>query len=232
MLHYFSFPSPNCLKAAIMLEECALTYRVHHVDILSGAQFDRAYLRLNPNNKVPALVDEAANGGPVTLFESGAILEYLAEKTGRFFPAERRWDVKTWLYWQMAGLGPMAGQAHHFRAFAGEHVPYAIKRYTDEVNRLYGVLDRRLENRDYIADELSIADFACWPWISHHERQGQALPDFPNIDRWYRAIGEREGVQRAVAKGAEQAAPKEAYKFLYGQTASSAEKISREKSEP
>ncbi len=203
-----------------MLEETGLPYQFHHVDILAGDQFTPAFLAISPNNKIPALADDIP-AGRVSLFESGAILEYLGEKSGLFFPAEKRWVIKAWLYWQVGGLGPMAGQAHHFRKFAPEKSAYAIKRYTDEVNRLYGVLDRRLQGRDYIAGDISIADFACWPWVRHHEWQGQNLADFANVKRWYEAISIRDGVNRAIALGEEKMAPKEAYSVLYGQTAAS-----------
>lgn len=227
MLTFYGFPSPNCLKIAIMLEECGLDYVERPVNILAGEQFSADFLAISPNNKVPALTDETPSG-TTALFESGAILEYLAEKTGRFLGGQDRWTVKQWLYWQMAGLGPMAGQAHHFRAFASENVPYAIKRYTEEVNRLYGVLDRRLQGRAFVAGAVSIADFACWPWIAHHERQGQALAAFSNVQRWFEAIGVREGVGRAVRKGTERQAPLEAYRYLYGQTAETAARVQSE----
>jgi len=161
------------------------------------------------------------------LFESGAILLYLAERTGKFLQADlqSRFQCLTWLFWQVGGLGPMAGQAHHFRAFAPEQVPYAIRRYTDEVNRLYGVLDRALAGRDWIAGEYSIADMACYPWIVPHERQGQALDDFPNVKRWFAAMTARPGVQRGLAHGHERAADAIGHTFLYGQTA---DKVSEE----
>lgn len=211
-----------------MLDECELSCRRIYVDILNGAQFDPAFLAISPNNKVPALVDEA-QGRSVSLFESGAILEYLAEKSGRFLPARRAWEVKAWLHWQVGGLGPMAGQAHHFRKFAPQEIPYAVKRYTDEVNRLYGVLDTRLKGRDFIAGDVSIADFACWPWVRHHEWQGQSLGCFPNVKRWFESIGKRDGVVSALEKNQEIMAPKESYDVLYGQTANSAENFNKEK---
>ena len=172
-LHFF--PSPNGLKVAIMLEECGLEYRLEHVNILRGEQFAADFLRISPNNKIPAMVDEDAPGGPLAIFESGAILQYLADKSGRFLPRDEhgRYAVLQWLYWQIGGLGPMAGQAHHFRAFASEVVPYGITRYTNEVNRLYGVLDRQLAQHEYVAGDYSIADMACWPWVVSHERQGE-----------------------------------------------------------
>jgi GST-like protein len=156
------------------------------------------------------------------MFESGAILLYLAERTGRLLPRDLQGRVRClqWLFWQVGGLGPMAGQAHHFRAFASEQVPYGIKRYTDEVNRLYGVMDRQLAESEYLAGEYSIADIACWPWIVPHERQGQRLADFPQVQRWFEAVGARAAVKRGYALGHERAADQEGHKHLYGQTAS------------
>lgn len=231
MIELHFYPSPNGLKIAMMLEECGLPYRIVEVDILRGAQFAPEFLRISPNNRIPAIVDTAAEGGPLSVFESGAILQYLAEKSGQLLPANPRgrYDVLQWLYWQVGGLGPMAGQAHHFRAFAAEVVPYGIRRYTDEVNRLYGVMDRRLADRPYLAGEYSIADIACWPWIVPHERQGQSLGDFPHVRRWFDAIRERPAVRRAYEKGHERMADAEAYQFLYGQTAQSVENRSRER---
>jgi GST-like protein len=220
-LHFF--PSPNGLKIAIMLEECGLPYRIVEVDILRGEQFRREFTHLSPNNRIPAIVDQDAPGGPLAIFESGAILQYLGEKSGFGLPRElhQRFEVLQWVCWQVAGLGPMAGQAHHFRAFAPEVVPYGIQRYTDEVNRLYGVLDRRLEGREFIAGDYSIADIACWPWIVHHDRQGQRLEDFPQIERWFQAVRDRPAVRRAYDKGHERMADAAAYRYLYGQTAAS-----------
>jgi GST-like protein len=220
-LHFY--PSPNGLKIAIMVEECGLPYRIVEVDILRGAQFAPEFLRLSPNNRIPAIVDQDAPGGPLSIFESGAILQYLAEKAGQLLPGDlhARYDVLQWLYWQVSALGPMAGQAHHFRAFASEIVPYGIKRYTDEVNRLYGVMDRRLADRAFLAGAYSIADIACWPWVVSHERQGQSLHEFPNVQRWFESIRERPAVRRAYERGHERMADTEAYKYLYGQTAES-----------
>jgi GST-like protein len=220
-LHFY--PSPNGLKIAIMLEECGLPYRICFVNILRGEQFAPAFLAISPNNRIPAIVDHDAANGTLSLFESGAILLYLAELAGRFLPqdAAKRCATLQWLFWQVGGLGPMAGQAHHFRAFATEIVPYGIRRYTDEVNRLYGVLDRQLGAYEFIAGEYSIADMAAWPWIVPHERQGQQLSDFPNIKRWFEAIRTRPAVRRAYELGHEQAADREAYRYLYGQTAAS-----------
>ena len=229
MLTIFNFPSPNGLKVSIMALEAGVPHEMRHVDILSGDQFDPEFLKVSPNNKIPAMIDTEAQGGPLALFESGAILEYLAEKSGKFLPAASRWEIKAWLYWQMSALGPMAGQAHHFRKFAPEKPPYAVKRYTDEMNRLYGVLDRRLAGRRYISDEISIADFACWPWVRHHEWQGQSLDDFANVKNWFERIGERELVRQAIALGDVKMAPKESYRFLYGQTAASVKSDAEER---
>lgn len=221
MLHLYAYPSPNGLKITIMLAECELPFTYHFVDITRGAQFDPEFLKVSPNNKIPAFVDDGVAGGPLAMFESGAILQYLAELTGRFLPREphARYRVLQWLYWQVGGLGPMAGQAHHFRAFASEVVPYGIKRYTDEVNRLYGVMDRALAGHQWLAGEYSIADVACYPWIVPHERQGQKLEDFPNVKRWFEAMGARPGVKRGLEYGAERKADEIGHTFLYGQTA-------------
>ena len=223
MLDLYFYPSPNGLKTTIMLEECGVPYRIRGVDITRGEQFDPAFLKISPNNKIPAMVDADAEGGPVSLFESGAILMYLAERTGRFLPTsvQARYRCLTWLFWQIGGLGPMAGQAHHFRAFAPENVPYGIRRYTDEVNRLYGVLNRALEGSEWIAGEYSIADMACYPWIVPHERQGQKLEDFPHLNRWFTAMTARPAVQRGLERGSERAADQIGHTYLYGQTAAS-----------
>lgn len=241
MIDLLYYPSPNGVKIAIMLEECGLPFRVVPIDITRGEQFDPKFLAISPNNKIPAMVDHEPGGGelgaalpgsgPLSIFESGAILVYLAQKSRQFLPSDvhGRSRVLQWLFWQVGGLGPMAGQAHHFRAFATEQVPYGIKRYTDECNRLYGVLDRALAANEFVAGEYSIADMACWPWIRPHERQGQKLEDFPNILRWFRAVGERPGVQRGLALGDERMADREAYKYLYGQTAETIERQRRER---
>lgn len=234
MITLLFYPSPNGLKATIMLEECGLPFRVRFVDITRGAQFEPEFLAISPNNKIPALVDEDAEGGPLAMFESGAILQYLAEKSGRFLPGEprARYRVLQWLYWQVGGLGPMAGQAHHFRAFASEVVPYGIKRYTDEVNRLYGVLDRALAGNEWLAGDYSIADMAVYPWIIPHERQGQKLEDFPQVQRWFAAMAARPGVQRGLAFGAERKADEIGHTYLYGQTADKVKDREREKGSP
>jgi GST-like protein len=202
-LHYW--PTPNGHKITLMLEECGLDYRIVPVDIGSGAQFEPEFLKIAPNNRMPALVDHAPAGGgaPLSLFESGAILQYLAEKTGRFLPADLhgRYEVLQWLFWQMAGLGPMLGQNHHFNVYAPEKIPYAIDRYVRETARLYGVLDRRLDGRAFIAGDYSIADMACYPWIVPHARQGMNLDDHPNLKRWFQAIAARPATVVAYAKG-------------------------------
>jgi GST-like protein len=217
---YF-YPSPNALKATIMLEECGLTYRVSQVDITRGAQFEPDFLKISPNNKIPAMVVDNGGAPPLSIFESGAILMFLAESTGRFLPHELqgRFRVLQWLFWQVGGLGPMAGQAHHFRKFAPEQVPYGIKRYTDEVNRLYGVLERTLAENEWIAVDYSIADIAVYPWLMHHDKQGQHLEDFPNTHRWYQAMGARPGVRRGISHGHERLADEIGHTHLYGQTA-------------
>jgi len=185
-----------------MLEECALAYNVITVDITKGEQFDPAFLKINPNNRIPAIVDrDGPEKRPVAIFESGAILFYLAEKTGRFLPAagDGRYAVMQWLMFQMGGLGPMCGQAHHFRqAMGGVEVPYGVERYTKEVGRLYGVMDRRLGEAAFLAGDYSIADMACWPWVRPHRRQGQTMDDFPNLKRWFETVGARPGVQRGM----------------------------------
>lgn len=226
-LHYW--PTPNGWKITIALEELALPYATKPVNIGRGEQFAPEFLAISPNNRMPAIVDRDPRGGgaPIALFESGAILQYLAEKTGRLAPTDvrGRYEVAQWLFWQMGGLGPMAGQAHHFRQYAPEKVPYAIDRYTNEVNRLYGVLDRRLADRAFVAgSEYSIADIAIFPWVVPWERQGQNLSELPRLERWFRAIEARDAVQRGLAVGKELRIPKmddEAKKVLFGQTAKS-----------
>lgn len=197
----YTWPTPNGHKIHIMLEECGLPYNVHAVDIGAGDQFAPAFLKISPNNKIPAIVDpHGPDGAPMPVFESGAILLYLAGKTGRFLPADTRgkYVALQWLMFQMGGLGPMLGQAHHFRIYAPEKVEYAIKRYTNEAQRLYGVMDRRLAEMPYFAGEYSIADMAIYPWTRSHANQGVDLATFPNVARWYEAIGARPAVQRAL----------------------------------
>jgi len=226
-LHYW--PTPNGHKVTMLLEEAGLEYRIVPVDIGRGEQFRPEFLRIAPNNRMPAIVDHApADGGaPVSLFESGAILLYLAEKTGLFVPADLRGraEVLQWLFWQMGGLGPMAGQNHHFSQYAPEKLPYAIDRYVNETNRLYGVLDRRLADREFVAGaDYTIADMASYPWIVPYERQGQDLNEFPNLKRWFEAVGARAATVRAYEAGEryrtrESTVDEESRKVLFGQTA-------------
>lgn len=193
--------TPNVFKPIILLEELGAEYRRVPVDIMKGEQFEPSFLAISPNNRVPALVDnEPADGaGPLSVFESGAILLYLADKHARFIPADARGRsaVIEWLMWQMAGQGPMFGQAGHFRNYAPEKIPYGIERYTNEARRLYRVLDTRLDGRDYIAGDYSIADMACWPWFMFRPHHGGSFDDFPHLERWYRRIEERPAVVRA-----------------------------------
>jgi len=201
-LHYWT--TPNGHKVSLFLEEAGLPYKIFPVDITQNDQFKPEFLQISPNNRIPAIVDnDPVDGGePISLFESGAILLYLAEKTGKFIPQDLRGrqEALQWLFWQMGGLGPMAGQNHHFNRFAKEKIPYAIKRYVDETTRLYGVLDRRLADRDFVAGgEYSIADMAIYPWIARHSWQDQNLTDFPNLKRWYDAIANRDATKRAYA---------------------------------
>lgn len=226
MIDLYYWPTPNGHKITIFLEEAGLEYRIVPVNISAGEQFKPDFLRIAPNNRMPAIVDHDGPGGvTVPMFESGAILLYLAEKTGRFIPGDilGRKTVLEWLFWQMAGLGPMAGQNHHFALYAPEKIPYAIDRYVKETNRLYGVLDRRLEGREFIADSYSIADMAAYPWIVPHKRQGQSLDDFPNLRRWFQAIQARPAVIAAYAKGEPWSGTptitEESRKILFGQTA-------------
>jgi GSH-dependent disulfide-bond oxidoreductase len=200
MIDLYYFPTPNGLKVRLFLEEAGLAYRIVPVDLEKGEQRRAEFLAISPNNKIPAIVDhEPSDGGaPQSVFESGAILWYLAEKYGRLLPQapRERHEVLQWLLWQMAGLGPMAGQAGHFRVHAAASVPYAIDRYTKETTRLYAVLERRLGNHGYIVGEYSIADIACYPWIVPHQGHGQQLDAFPKLSRWFRAVGERPATRR------------------------------------
>ena len=201
MIDLHTWPTPNGFKVSIMLEETGLPYTVIPVDISAGDQFKPDFLKISPNNKMPAIVDQdGPDGGPYALFESGAILMYLAEKTGRFMPSAvaGRFRVIQWLMFQMGGIGPMLGQAHHFRQYAPAPLPYAIDRYTNETGRLYGVMDRRLGDGEYLAGDYSIADIACFPWIRSYERQGQKLEDFANVKRWFEAVGGRPAVLKGL----------------------------------
>jgi GST-like protein len=206
MIDLYYWPTPNGHKITIFLEEASLPYRIIPVNIGNGDQFQPDYLRISPNNKMPAIVDNypADKGKPISVFESGAILIYLADKTQQFLPNKIRDRNETleWLFWQVGGLGPMAGQNHHFNLYAPEKIPYAMERYTKETARLYSVLDRRLDGREFIADKYSIADMASYPWIVPHENQKQNLKDFPNVTRWFKAMQQRPAVQKAYAKAA------------------------------
>ena len=202
MIDLYTWTTPNGRKVSMMLEECALPYRAHRVDIGKGEQFKPEFLAISPNNRIPAIVDsDGPDGKPMSLFESGAILVYLSGKSGKFLPAGARgkYEALQWLMWQMGGVGPMFGQAHHFLRAAPEQVPYGIKRYTDEARRLYGVLDRRLADAPYLAAEYSIADIATYPWVARHEWHKVDLTDFPNVKRWYDTIGRRPAVVRGMA---------------------------------
>jgi GST-like protein len=227
MIDLYYWTTPNGHKITLFLEEAGLQYTLKPVNIGKGEQFDPAFLRISPNNRIPAIVDHApADGGkPISVFESGAILLYLAGKTGQFIPRELRGQVQVleWLMWQMGGLGPMAGQNHHFNVYAPEKIPYAIERYVKETSRLYGVLNKRLADRDFIlGKQYTIADMACYPWIIP-ERQGQDMDDFPNLKRWHAAIRARPATTRAYARVKEvnpnpsQTRSEEERKILFGQ---------------
>ncbi|HVH75273.1 MAG TPA: glutathione binding-like protein [Stellaceae bacterium] len=228
MIELYYWPTPNGHKIAMFLEEAGLEYRIHPVDISAGDQFKPEFLRISPNNRMPAIIDpEPGDGGePVSVFESGAILLYLAEKTGKLLPPDLRGrkTVMEWLFWQVGGLGPMAGQNHHFGVYAPEKIPYAIERYVNETNRLYGVLDRRLAGRSFIAGEdYTIADIASYPWIVPWQCQRQNLGEFPNLRRWFDTVRARPATVRAYAKGEpysnRPAVTEEGKKILFGQTA-------------
>lgn len=202
MITLYTWATPNGQKISIALEELGLAYRVRKVDITRGEQFDPAFLEISPNNKIPAIVDHDGPGGaPLAMFESGAILIYLAEKSGRLLPNEprARFEILQWLMMQMGSIGPMLGQAHHFRRFAPERIPYAIERYTREAERLYGVLDKRLADHEWLAGgQYSIADIATYPWLARHAWQGIELAAFPNVRRWFDTIAARPAVQRGM----------------------------------
>ncbi len=225
-LHYW--PTPNGHKITIMCEEAGIAYEIKPVNIGKGDQFKPEFLALSPNNRMPAIVDPDGPGGkPISIFESGAILQYLGRKTGKFYPAEERAcvEVEQWLFWQMANLGPNCGQAHHFRNYAQEKIPYAIERYTNEVHRLYGVMDARLKDRDFLAGAYSIADMATYPWVRPYKNQGQDLAEFPNLEKWYKRMHDRPAVAKAVKVGEELranynlATDKDAQSVLFGQRA-------------
>jgi GSH-dependent disulfide-bond oxidoreductase len=234
MMDLYYWTTPNGHKVTIFLEETGTAYKLIPVNIGKGEQFEAQFLGVSPNNRIPAIIDHAPMGGgaPIGVFESGAILLYLAEKTNQFLPRDPRVriDVIQWLFWQMGNLGPMAGQNNHFSHYAVEKIPYAMDRYRNEVNRLYGVLNKRLSDRTFVAGEYSIADMAIYPWIVPYERQGQKLEDFPNLKRWFEAIRARAAVARAYAKAKEinpnaggiRTAEERA--ILFGQTAASVER--------
>jgi len=206
MIDLYFWPTPNGWKIAIMLEECGLPYNVVKTDIGRGDQFKPEFIAISPNNKIPAIVDhEVDSDGPISIFESGAILEYLAEKTGRFMPQDLngRYEVIQWVHWQMANLGPMAGQFGYFRNYAKEKIEHAIDRYANEYDRLCGVMDRRLADRDYLAGDYSIADMASLPWARAHDRLGQSLDEFPNLAAWLERMAERPAVKKAYEIGLE-----------------------------
>ena len=224
-VHYW--PTPNGWKISIMLEETGLPYRIVPVNIGRGQQFEPEFLAISPNNRIPAIVDTApaSGAGPVSVFETGAILMYLAEKSGQLLPTElaARYRVIQWVMWQMSGLGPMAGQNGHFLLYAKEKIPYAIERYSAEVRRLYGVLDKALASSEYVAGDYSIADIACFPWIMTHKAQGLTLDDYPNIKRWFAIVRARPQVQAGLAVGADLKAGKtmdeETRRNLFGKLA-------------
>ena len=202
MITLYTWSTPNGRKVSIMLEECRLPYRVHSIDITKGEQMHPDFVAINPNSKIPAIVDpDGPDGAPITLFESGAILLYLAAKTGKFLPTSDRgkYAALQWLMFQMGGVGPMFGQTHHFLRAAPEPIPYAIKRYSAETTRLYGVLDKHLAATAYLADEYSIADIATYPWVARHDWHQVDLADFPNVARWFAAVGARPAVGRGMA---------------------------------
>lgn len=229
MIDLYYWTTPNGHKITLFLEETGVPYTIKPVNIGKGEQFEPEFLKIAPNNRIPAIVDHApADGGQaISIFESGAILLYLAEKTGKFLPADLRGrtDALQWLFWQMGGLGPMAGQNHHFGTYAPEKIAYAIDRYERETARLYGVLNKRLADREFIAGDYSIADMASYPWIVPYERQNQNLDDFPHLKRWFKAIESRPATQRAyeLAKNINtvpSVSDEQSRKILFGQGAS------------
>lgn len=227
MIDLFYWTTPNGHKITIFLEEANLPYKIHPINIGKGEQFDPEFLKIAPNNRIPAITDHNPDDqkGPLSVFESGAILWYLAEKTKKFIPADVRGKtlVSQWLFWQMAGLGPMAGQNHHFNVYAPEKIPYAMERYKKETNRLYGVLNKQLEGKEWVAGDYSIADMAIYPWIVPYERQGQNLNDFLHLKKWFEKMAERPAVKKAYALAetinSDQPLTEEAKKILFGQSA-------------
>lgn len=204
------WPTANGKKITIMLEECGLPYRIIPVDISKGEQFKPEFLKVSPNNRMPAIVDPDGPGGkPISIFESGAILQYLGRKTGKFYPQDERGrvEVDQWVFWQVGGLGPMGGQANHFRNYAPEPIKYAIDRYTDEVNRLFGVMNIRLKDRPFLAGKYSIADMICYSWVNAYKRFGQDMDDFPNLKRWWETLTARPALQRGQNANVEKYEP-------------------------
>lgn len=232
MIDLYYWPTPNGHKITLFLEETAMPYRILPVNIGAGEQFKPEFLAISPNNRMPAIVDHKPldGGAPISVFESGAILLYLAEKTGLLIPRDvrRKVEATEWLFWQVGGLGPMAGQNHHFARYAPEKIGYAIDRYVNETNRLYGVLNKRLADREFVAGSYSIADMAAYPWVVPHEAQGQNLDDFPHLKRWFETIKNRPATIRAYERGAAISAKptvdEETRKILFGQTAGSINK--------
>lgn len=227
MIELYYWTTPNGHKITIFLEEVGLPYSLFPINIGAGDQFKPEFLKISPNNRIPAIIDrEPVDGGePISVFESGAILLYLAEKTGQLIPADirDRVEVLQWLFWQMGGLGPMAGQNHHFTQYAPEKIPYAINRYVNETGRLYAVLDKRLSDREFVAGEYSIADIAIYPWIVPYERQNQKLEDFPNLQRWFETIKARPATIRAYEKAeafkSQAISPEQSRDLLFNQSA-------------
>ncbi|KJK23642.1 glutathione S-transferase [Burkholderiaceae bacterium 16] len=225
MIDVYSWPTPNGHKVHIMLEECGLEYKVHPINIGAGNQFEADFLKISPNNKIPAIVDpDGPDGQPISLFESGAILLYLAGKTGKFLPEDVRgkYDALQWLMFQMGGVGPMLGQAHHFRMYAPEKIEYAINRYTNEARRLYGVIDKQLSEHAWLAgDAYSVADIATFPWLRNWQNQGVEMDDYPHLKRWFNEIAERPAVKRGVEVLAMERKPirdEKAREVLFGAT--------------
>ncbi|MBB4004261.1 MAG: glutathione S-transferase N-terminal domain-containing protein [Aurantimonas endophytica] len=226
-IQLYYWPTPNGWKISIMLEELGVPYEVRYVNIGAGDQFKPEFLAIAPNNRMPAIIDPEGPGGPISVFESGAILQYLGRKFGKFYPSDERARVavEEWLFWQVGGLGPMAGQAHHFRNYAPEKIAYGIDRYTNEVNRLYGVMNKRLQENRYLGGEYSIADMAAIGWVKPYKDQGQDIEDFPNLKRWFEELMARPAVAKGLEVGKAEreklnlAANKDAQSVLFGQRA-------------
>lgn len=230
-MELFFFPSPNGIKIAIMLEECNLPYRLTPVDITQGDQFHPDYTAINPNSKIPSLIDHDGKDGPLTLFESGTILLYLATRSGRFFPppdTTAYYKALPWLFWQVGHLGPMAGQVHYFSRASEFRNEHAIERFTNEVGRLYGVLEKQLQGQNWILDEYSIVDMACWPWVFYHEWQGQDLQNLPAVKAWFERMATRLAVEKARELGLSTEVDVESYRnVLHNQTRERAEELGR-----